>query len=75
MRKLKEAFETTVGPEFLSLSYPPQYRLARQLFELGRSGIHSNEDHMKARRIKAEWNDLRDSILKDLGKDGQTREK
>ena len=70
MRKLKGAFETLVGPEFLSLSYPPQYRLARQLFQLGRSGIHSNEDHGKADGVIAEWNDLRNSILKYLGKDG-----
>ena len=70
MRELKGAFENLVGPEFLSLSYPPQYRLARQLFQLGRFGIHSNEDHGKADGIIAEWNDLRNSILKDLGKDG-----
>ena len=52
---IKRAFEETVGKEFLLYSYKPQYRLARQLYHLAVSGLHSNEHAKAAKLLIKEW--------------------
>jgi aminoglycoside phosphotransferase (APT) family kinase protein len=62
LREYKCIFEDVVGNDFISLSYPQQYRLVRQLFCLSTTGICTNECFNELELFLEEWKSLRRSL-------------
>ncbi|KAL8773222.1 MAG: hypothetical protein Q9209_001898 [Squamulea sp. 1 TL-2023] len=52
---LKRDFEDAVGNELLEAFYAPQYRMARQLFDIALDGIRTNVAFEEAHELMKDW--------------------
>ena len=63
-RELKQVFETSAGPEYLSMAYSEHSRHSRGLFRVATIGLNDNQCYKAAERILREWEILRQSLAK-----------
>ncbi|MCJ1454381.1 hypothetical protein MMC28_004734 [Mycoblastus sanguinarius] len=52
---VKQVFEDNIGEDFLHFAYRPQYQMARRLFRLALTGLHSNEHVEAAKSLLDDW--------------------
>lgn len=57
-RAIKQAFEETVGEEFLNYAYQERFRLARRIFHVAVSGNNSGEHLKKIEAFLEDWSDF-----------------
>ncbi|MCJ1455059.1 hypothetical protein MMC28_005413 [Mycoblastus sanguinarius] len=57
-RAIKQAFEETVGEEFLKYAYQDRFRLARKIFRIAIQGNNSNEHLRAIEEFLEEWEEF-----------------
>ena len=60
-RELKHAFDDAAGAEYMRFAYHPAYRLARSLFGLILSGMHTGEYIEHCEAMLKEWHGARET--------------
>lgn len=62
-QELKRIFEENIGGWFCRLAYPPEYRMARELFKYAYGGMRSSMDMDDVDQLVDEWSELYNSHL------------
>ena len=68
-QEIKRAFEETVGEDFLTYAYKPQFQLARKLFHIAKHGNTSSSQLQMVEDFLDEWATFRTKEMEKLRED------
>ncbi|KAK0509043.1 hypothetical protein JMJ35_008414 [Cladonia borealis] len=68
-QEIKRAFEETVGEDFLTYAYKPQFQLARKLFHIAKHGNTDSGQFQMVQDFLDEWAAFRDKEMEELSED------
>ena len=68
-QEIKRAFEETVGEDFLTYAYKPQFQLARKLFHIAKHGNTSQSQLQMVEDFLEEWTTFRAKEMEKLRED------
>lgn len=68
-QEIKRAFEETVGEDFLTYAYEPQFQLARKLFHIAKHGNTDSSQLQMVEDFLDEWAAFRDKNMEELKED------
>ena len=65
-QEIKRAFEETVGEDFLTYAYEPEFQLARKLFHIAIQGNNSTQQLQQVENFLDEWEVFCDEEIKEF---------